>query len=147
MTSVDTNILVYAANPSAARHEKALAFMNSYRNKELVLCELILIELYMALRNPAIFPTPYSASQSASYCQKLKTNPHWRYIDYEPAVSSRLWQWAKTTDQGFRQTIDARIALTLRHHGVDEFATANMKDFSGFGFKLLWDPSQTVDEY
>ena len=142
MISVDTNILVYAANPSATRHEKALAFMSGYSDKELVLCELILIELYMALRNPAIFPKPYSASQSASYCQKLKTNPQWRYIDYEPTVSSKLWEWAKATNQGFRQMIDARIALTLQHHGVDEFATANIKDFSGFGFKKLWDPSQ-----
>jgi len=143
MISVDTNILVYAANPSAARHEKALAFMRDYSDQELVLCELVLVELYMALRNPAIFPQPYSASQSASYCQQLKTNSQWRYVDYEPAVSAKLWQWAKETKQGFRQTIDAKIALTLQHHGIDEFATANIKDFSGFGFKKLWDPSQS----
>lgn len=142
MISVDTNILVYAANPSATRHQKALAFMSSHSDKELVLCELILIELYMALRNPAIFPKPYSASQAATYCQKLKTNPKWRYIDYESAVSPKLWDWAKSTRQGFRQVIDARIAFTLQHHGVDEFATANTKDFSKFGFAKLWDPSK-----
>jgi len=143
MISVDTNILVYAANPSAVGHKAALTFMSSYSDKELVLCELILIELYMALRNPAIFPKPYSANQAADYCQKLKTNPKWRYIDYDPAVSQKLWKWAKSTQQGFRQTIDARIALTLQHYGVDEFATANIKDFSGFGFKKLWDPSKS----
>jgi hypothetical protein len=37
MISVDTNILVYAANPSAARHEKALSFMSGYSDQELVL--------------------------------------------------------------------------------------------------------------
>ncbi len=119
----------------------ALSFMNSISDKELALCELILVELYMALRNPAIFPKPYSANQAAAYCCKLKTNPSWRYIDYEPAVSSQLWNWAAATRQGFRQMIDARIALTLLHHGVDEFATANIRDFSKFGFTKLWDPS------
>jgi len=140
MISVDTNILVYAANPAAARHQIALEFMNSFNDKELVLCELILVELYMALRNPAIFPKPYSATQAAAYCLKLKTNPKWRYVDYDPAVSSKLWEWAEATQQGFRQIIDARIALTLQHHGVDEFATANTKDFLNFGFTKLWDP-------
>jgi hypothetical protein len=35
---------------------------------------------------------------------------------------------------------DARLALTLRHHGVSEFATANIKDSAGFGFDRVWNP-------
>lgn len=143
MISVDTNILIYAANPMAARHQKALSFMNSFANSELVLCELVLIELYMALRNPAVFPQPYSASQAADYCLKLKTHPKWRYVDYEAEVSVKLWDWARKTQRGFRQTIDARIAFTLQHHGVTEFATANKRDFADFGFTRLWDPSHS----
>lgn len=141
MISVDTNILVYAANPKAAYHAKALQFMSEFNNEELVLCELVLIELYMALRNPAIFPVPYKAAEAAAYCCSLKKHPKWRYVDYEPAVSEKLWDWAANTSQGFRQMIDARIALTLQYHGVDEFATANIKDFKAFGFKKLWNPS------
>jgi len=38
------------------------------------------------------------------------------------------------TKAGFRQIIDARIALTLRHYGVTRFATANVKNFKNFGF-------------
>jgi predicted nucleic acid-binding protein len=34
----------------------------------------------------------------------------------------------------------ARLALTLRHHGVTEFATANPRDFQGFGFTRVWNP-------
>jgi uncharacterized protein len=34
----------------------------------------------------------------------------------------------------------AGIALTLRHHGVSEFATRNVKDFQSFGFAKVWDP-------
>ena len=137
MISVDTNILIYAANPSSVRHDKALGFMRSHGNLEIALCELVLIELYMALRNPAIFSKPYTASQAADYCMRLKTNPNWCYIDYEPEVSIELWKWAKLTKRGYRQMIDARIALTLKHHGVTQFATANTKDFSDFGFIRL----------
>jgi predicted nucleic acid-binding protein len=36
--------------------------------------------------------------------------------------------------------VDARLALTLRHHGVTEFATSNVKDFEGFGFNRVWNP-------
>lgn len=141
MISVDTNILIYAANPAAKRHKKALAFMNSFSNKELVICELVLVELYMALRNPAVFPKPYTAKQAADYCMKLKTHPKWLYVDYEPEISTKLWTWAKKTKKGFRQIIDARIAITLQHHGVTEFSTANIKDFEDLNFDRIWDPS------
>jgi hypothetical protein len=30
--------------------------------------------------------------------------------------------------------------LTLRHHGVTEFATRNETHFTGFGFNRLWNP-------
>ena len=140
MISVDTNVLVYAANPAARKHGKALEFMNGFSNGELVLCELVLVELYMALRNPAIFPKPYSAAQAAGYCQKLKKHPKWRYVDYDSEISNQLWEWAAETKRGFRQVIDARIAFTLLHHEVTHFATANLKDFSDFGFEKLWDP-------
>jgi len=32
------------------------------------LCELIFIELYMQLRNPAFFVTPYTTQESSEYC-------------------------------------------------------------------------------
>jgi predicted nucleic acid-binding protein len=37
-----------------------------------------------------------------------------------------------------RRIHDARISLTLRHHGVNERATTNVKDFEGFGFARVW---------
>jgi uncharacterized protein len=51
-----------------------------------------------------------------------------------------VWEFAQQPDFAFRRIIDARLALTLRHHGVDEFATANVKDFQGFGFRSVWNP-------
>lgn len=106
----------------------------------LALCELVLVELYMALRNPVIFPKPYPACRAAEYCLRLKSNPAWTCIDYAPAVAQALWNWATDTERGYRTIVDARIALTLRHHGIREFATMNLKDFQGFGFQRVWNP-------
>ena len=50
--------------------------------------------------------------------------------------------WPETARPGFafRRIIDLRLARTLRHHGVTEFATTNVKDFNGQGFERVWNP-------
>lgn len=142
MLTADTNLFIHAADPDSPRHEEARGFFAGLGDfeDEFVLCELILMELYMQLRNPAVFRKPYSAKESASYCEALKRNPNWRCIDYDPMVSQKLWKWAAQTKAGFRQMIDARIAYTLLHHGVTRFATANIKHFKPFGFTEVWNP-------
>ncbi len=40
----------------------------------------------------------------------------------------------------YRRIYDARLALTLRQHGVTEFATTNTRDFDGFGFTRVFNP-------
>ncbi len=142
MTSVDTNILVYAVDPDSQWHVKAREFLHSVDSAtdEFVLCELILIELYMTLRNPSIFVKPYTAREAAGYCQALRHHPRWRVVDYDPLVAKSLWEWAATATSKMRHIIDARIAFTLRHHGVTHFATANAKDFQGFGFTKVFNP-------
>ena len=56
---------------------------------------------------------------------------------------SRLWELASKADFPYGKVYDARLALTLRHYGVTEFATRNVKDFQGFGFKRVWNPLTT----
>lgn len=140
--SADTNLFIHAADPDSPHHTRARLFLESASTKdtEFVLCELVLVELYMQLRNAAIFAKPYSATESAEFCLALKRNPAWRCVDYDVAVSPKLWQWASSAKVGFRKVIDARLGLTLRHHGVTHFATANVKDFSGFAFERVWNP-------
>ena len=143
-TTADTNLFIHAADPDSPHHAKARDFFDDAcverNDSEFVLCELVLIELYMQLRNAAVFAKPYSARESAAYCQALKRNPKWRCVDYDNAVSIKLWQWASTTKSGFQRMIDARLGLTLRHHGVTQFATANTKKFQEFGFQRVWNP-------
>ncbi len=137
--SVDTNLLVYAADPDSPHHEKAKSFILN-QGEDLILTQLVLVELYMLLRNKVVFKKPYSAQEAAQYCQTLARNPYWRCVDYMPEVQTKLWKWAENTNRGARNIIDARIAFTLQHHGVTHFATANVKDFQGLGFDKVWNP-------
>jgi toxin-antitoxin system PIN domain toxin len=139
MISADTNLFLYAANSASPNHQAAKQFFASM-GTEFVVCELVLIEIYMLLRNPAILQTPLSSSKSAGFCKTLRTHPKWQHIDYEPSVAPKLWNWAEKSRKGFRKIIDARLALTLLEHGVTEFATANVKDFEEFGFERVWTP-------
>ncbi len=146
--TADTNLFIHAADPDSPHHSQARAFFGAAtterEGEEFVLCELVLIELYMQLRNGAVFVKPYSAGESANYCQAFTQNPQWRCRDYDLAVSIKLWQWASSTKAGFQRIIDARLGLTLRHHGVTQFATANTKDFQEFGFQRVWNPLADV---
>ncbi|MSQ71529.1 MAG: PIN domain-containing protein [Betaproteobacteria bacterium] len=142
--TADTNLFIHAADPDSPHHSRARNFFDDVSagrdDSEFVLCELVLVELYMQLRNAVIFSKPYSARESAAYCLALKQNPKWRCVDYDNAVASKLWHWASTTKAGFRRIIDARLGLTLRFHGVNQFATVNTKDFQEFGFQRVWNP-------
>lgn len=141
MTAADTNLFLYAANPVSVHHVAATRYFASVQsNPEFVVCELVLLEVYMQLRNPAVMRKPLSGKEAAAFCGTLKRHPTWQNVDYCPEVSDSLWQWAASSRSAFRRIIDARLALTLRFHGVTEFATANTKDFQAFGFHKVWNP-------
>jgi len=144
MTSCDTNILFVALEATRPGHLRARAFLDSHRdNRSFVICELVLLELYLLLRNPTICHRPLGAPEAVGVIRQLTANPAWMLVDYpgpEHALSMRLWELAAAPDFPGRRIIDARLALALRHHGVTEFATANPRDFQGFGFRRVWDP-------
>jgi hypothetical protein len=50
------------------------------------------------------------------------------------------WKLAARTGFPRRRIFDVRLGLTLLHHGVTRFATANVKDFEGLGFQKVWNP-------
>lgn len=142
MLAADTNLFIHAADSESPHQGDAIRFFESAvgGDEEFVLCELVLVELYMQLRNHAVLRNPQSPREAAEYCARLKNETGWRHVDYDPAVSAKLWKWARETTSGFRDIIDARLALTLRHHGVTRFATANTKHFQNFGFTEVWNP-------
>lgn len=141
MISFDTNVVFAALESSAPGHQKARALLAEHAsNHQVALCELVLMETYCLLRNPAVARKPLSADAAATAMQMLRRHRTWRMVDYVPPVADSLWIEAAKPGFAFRKIYDARIALTLRHHGVTELATRNIRDFQGFGFKRVWNP-------
>lgn len=143
MLSLDTNILFAALETTAPAHARARAFLEAQRrNDSLVICELVLVELYLLLRNPAVVGKPLSATEASQLCQRLRQNPHWRLVENAPVMDA-VWTCASQTSFARRRIIDVRLALTVQHHGVTEFATVNLGDFRDLGFRRVWNPLAT----
>jgi uncharacterized protein len=147
MLSIDTNLLLYAYSEAAPEHERALAFITSMSGSESVaLTEFVLTEFYLLLRNPTVLKKPLSAPDAVRVIQSYRQHPRWKILGFPPTsreVHADLWQQAATVGFARRRIYDTRTALCLRAFGVTEFATANVKDFEGFGFQKLWNPLLT----
>lgn len=140
MLSIDTNVLLYAQNQDCPEHAAAAAFLvDCAKRADVAICELVLMELYQLLRNPAVVGRPLDGPAAAEVCQTFRRNRRWALIENAPVMND-VWALAARPGIARRRLFDARLALTLRHHGVDRFATRNINDFVDFGFSHVWDP-------
>ena len=144
MLSIDANLLLYAFNTASPWHDSAHAWLTSIQGDEdVAISELILAEFYVLLRNPAVLKHPLPADEAVEVIQTYRRHPRWRLIGFP--IESRplhdtLWQKARSKDFAFRKLYDTRSALTMTSQGVTQFATANVKDFQGLGFRKVWNP-------
>jgi len=143
MLPIDANILLYAYSEPAPEHDRAFAFITAQsRNKDVALSEFVLTEFYLLLRNPAVLKKPLSSPEAVQVIQGYRRHPVWKTLGFPPTsreIHANLWRQAATPGIA-RRISDTRTALCLRAFGVTEFATANVKDFGGFGFKKVWNP-------
>jgi len=138
--SFDTNIVVHAANADSTDSPQARAFLEEVgQRKDVVICELMLVEVFLKLCNQKIFPNPLSSSESWDFCDRLRRNRNWRVVESAP-VMDEVWKLSRQKLFPFRRIIDLRLGLTLRHFRVEEFATTNGKDFQSIGFRRVWNP-------
>ena len=144
MLSIDTNILLHGFNQDSPQQGVAIRWLESVAKEETIgISEFILAEFYGLLRNPAVLKYPLSAQEAVEVVQIYRSHPRWRLIGFPTesrSLHDTLWQKARARDFAFRRLYDARTALTLIHHGVTEFATVNVKDFTGLGFHRVWNP-------
>jgi uncharacterized protein len=141
MRSCDTNILFYACHPGCAENHAAREYLRKFANDtDFLICELVLSELYVLLRNPKLVDKPMTSGEAAQVCQSFRGNPAWGIIDYPGGLMDRIWDLCAEPAFGYREIFDARLALTLLHHGVTEFATRNTSHFERYGFERLVNP-------
>jgi toxin-antitoxin system PIN domain toxin len=141
VVSPDTNILFHACHAGSVLHASAQSFLCSHADDDqFAVCELVLVELYGLVRNPAVVERPLSPKQAVDICQEFRRNRRWLVIDYPGGPMAEIWQRASAQDFARRRIYDVRLALTLRQCGVTEFATRNTRDFQDCGFARVWDP-------
>ena len=112
---------------------------SQFHNPEFAICELVLIELYVLLRNPNVLESPMSNCDAVSCVNGFRSNPHWAVIDYPGDLMSEIWQRVGSGEENRRHIFDLRLAFTLRHHGIRQFATRNVRDFK-FPFLEIVNP-------
>lgn len=147
MISLDTNILFFYLAEDRPEHAAAVRFLDPLAESNgVLLCEFMLVELYRLLRNPTVLKAPLRPKEAAEVIEEWRSHSHWRLAGFPQesrAIHDELWRITGQPDFAYRRIYDARLALVLRHLGVTEFATANVQDFQGFGFRKVWNPLES----
>ena len=84
MISFDTNLLLYSLNRDCPEYSDARAFFASLptTSGSVAICELVLVELYVLLRNPIVLKNPLNSQDAVALVQPLRRHPTWQLIDY-----------------------------------------------------------------
>jgi toxin-antitoxin system PIN domain toxin len=144
MLAVDTNVLFPAVVRSHDAHAPARDFLDGLRDRDdVVVSELVLLELYILLRNPVVLDVPRPPAEAVAVCQAFRSHPRWQVVGLPEdgrVFHDALWPMLADRRLTRRRAFDLRLGLSLRRQGVDEFATVNMRDFAGLGFRRVWNP-------
>lgn len=142
MKSLDTNVLLYAADADCREHDAAISLVNDALASpaEWMLSDQVLFEMYAGLRHPSVFAKPLSAVEAARRVAFLRDESGFLFCCHElrswPIIHAGLSAPAFPR----RRTYDHVLAVTLRSNGVTEFYTRNVADFRDAGFDHVINP-------
>jgi toxin-antitoxin system PIN domain toxin len=141
MKSCDTNILIYYLDSSCSEHNEAKLYLEKvWTDKEFIICDLVLIELYVLLRNPKVFDSPFTEEQARKCILKFRTNPYWKILEYSAGTMEKVWDATNKLTSKATTIYDLRLGFCLLNSGVKEFATRNTKDFKRVPFEKIINP-------
>ncbi len=142
LRSLDTNILVYAANDAAPEHRKARSLVErvAAESGQWLLSSQVLWEFYRALRNPVIQQPPARPREALARVRQIRSDLGARECAYEPKFFDEVAHVFARSSLTYRATHDVVLAVTLVKNGVTEFYTRNAKDFADLGFERVIDP-------
>jgi len=145
MNSLDTNILIYAANEDCEEHAKANALVNEAlaNSGDWIIADQVLFEYYKALRHPKILSRPLVATAAAAQVRFLRRRSGFMVCCYELTIWDRIFSKLEAEGFPYQRTHDLVLGETLRNNGVTTFYTRNIKDFAEIGFPNLVNP---IDE-
>jgi len=142
MKSLDTNILLYAADEDCREHAAAIRLLNEALRSpaEWMLSDQVLFEMYAGLRHPSVFAKPLSAAEAARRVAFLRDESGFSFCCYELRSWPTILAGLSTPAFPRRRTYDHVLAVTLRSNGVSELYTRNVADFREAGFRRIVNP-------
>jgi len=142
MNSLDTNILIYAANSDAPEHAKALTVVNLMlaNPSEWILSDQVLWELYKALRHPKILQKPRTSAQATAQVRFIREKSGVACCTYEIGFFDEVLALLEKPRFPYQRTHDSVLGMTLLKHGVKTFYTRNEKDFTDIPFPKVINP-------
>jgi predicted nucleic acid-binding protein len=142
MKSLDTNILLYAADEDCREHDAAIRLLNDALGSpaEWMLSDQVLFEMYAGLRHPGVFAKPLSAAEAARRVAFLRDESGFSFCCHELRSWSTIHAGLSASAFPRRRTYDLVLAVTLRSNGVTDFYTRNVADFRDAGFDRIINP-------
>jgi predicted nucleic acid-binding protein len=128
----DTNILVFAAVPTAPLHAAAVQRLATLRKAgdELWISRQVLRE-YAAMRTrPQTFSSPVSGAAVAADLVAFQTN--FPIVEDGPSVTAHLVNLLGAVPIGGKQVHDANIVATMLAQNISRLLTHNTADFARF---------------
>jgi len=142
MNSLDTNILIYAINPTCSEHLKAKAIYEELLDNpsSWILSDQVIFEFYRALRNSKVVTNPLNHKNALEQIIFLREESGALCCSYEISLWPDLIKHQKKYESNSVQIFDSILATTLLNNGVKNFYTRNTKDFKKFEFANLINP-------
>ena len=132
---VDTNVLIYALNSSAKKHERALRFMQE-NHLRIVLAQQNILEMQRVMTHTT-FPQPMTSLQAANVSAYLEKT--YRVLSPRRSTISIHNQLLQTYMLSGNRIFDLYLVATALSHGVSHIATYNTKDFEDIEEISLFD--------
>ena len=129
---VDTNVLVFAANPQAPLHNAALAMLVRHRaaRRQMWISTQVIREFLVVMCNPKLTTPALNPEQAAVAVRYLLR----RFCVAEDThrVSRALSRLLTLLPAGSRRIHDGNIVATCQAHGISSILTHNPDDFAPF---------------
>ena len=133
MTSCDTNVLFVALEASRPGHATAREFLEERKDdSNFALCELVLMELYVLLRNPAVARCPLGGAEAASTGARLASFSSTSVPPSEGSSSD------SSAALGFSESAVAASACGISGSAPGGGAEGDGEDDDGVGGDIGW---------
>lgn len=141
MTTVDTNILLYASDADSPRQKPAVELLNRLAaGPDLVtLFWPTLLGFVRISTHSRVFRNPLPLDTAISAVERLLAPPHVRAVGEDESFWSVFAQVARSADVTANLVPDAHLVSLMRQHGVREIWTGD-RDFRRFDGIVVRDP-------